>query len=112
MIINIKTFQSSAVISACTWFLLGCSPSVNLEEGANPQGHTAPTAVTVESNKAVLDKRPFQNRSDFDNAIKGLIAKDDSLVIKHQSMSQNVWDMTAYEFIDKEAEKAPSSVNP
>lgn len=112
MIISIKTFQASAVISACSWFLLGCSPSVNLEEGANQQGHTAPTAVTVKSNQAVLDKRPFLNRSDFDNAMKGFIAKEESLVIKHQSMNQNVWDMTAYEFIDKEAEQAPSSVNP
>lgn len=112
MIINIKTFQSSAAISVCTWFLLGCSPSVDLEQGANKDGHTAPTAATIESNKAVLEKRPFQNRSDFDNAMKGLIAKEDSLIIKHQTTSQNVWNMPAYDFINVEAEKAPLSVNP
>lgn len=80
-------------------------------ERADAQGHTAPTDVTVKANNAVLQQRAFSNRDDFDNAIRGFIAKEDNLTIKHHNGS-NVWDMPAYNFIDAKGNNAPSSVNP
>ena len=60
--------------------LSACDNSPALEQGANEQGHTSPSAVTVKANQAMLQARPFANTTDFDNARKGLIAQDDSLI--------------------------------
>lgn len=87
------------------------SASVDFENDADAQGHTAPTNVTIKANKAVLQQRAFSNTDDFDNATKGFIAKEDDLIIKHLN-GKNVWDMPAYDFIDAEGRKAPGSVNP
>jgi alkyl sulfatase BDS1-like metallo-beta-lactamase superfamily hydrolase len=87
------------------------APQVNFEQRSDAQGHTAPTEVTIKANNAVLEQRAFSNRDDFDNAMRGFIAKEDGLIIKHLNGS-NVWDMPAYDFIDAEGKNAPSSVNP
>ena len=89
---------------------LGSEP-VDFEQSADAHGHTAPTEVTVKANNAVLQQRAFSNTNDFDNAKRGLIAKEDDLIIKHLN-GRNIWDMPAYDFIDAEGKSAPSSVNP
>ena len=91
--------------------LAACDSSPDFEQGADAQGHTAPTSVTVQANKAVLEQRPFANRIDFENATKGLIASEDGLTIDHLEGGK-VWDMPAYDFIDAKGENAPASVNP
>lgn len=91
--------------------LSACDHSPALEQGANEQGHTSPSAVTVKANQAMLQARPFANTTDFDNARKGLIARDDSLITQHLKGGE-VWNMPAYDFIDADGENAPASVNP
>ncbi|WP_250656115.1 alkyl/aryl-sulfatase [Alkalimarinus coralli] len=83
------------------------------EEGSNIQGHTTPTSVTTRANHAVLSQRPFSNRSDFEDASRGLIAQDNDLRTK-DSEGNIVWDMSAYNFIDYKGADggAPDSVNP
>ncbi|MCC9662125.1 MULTISPECIES: alkyl sulfatase dimerization domain-containing protein [unclassified Pseudoalteromonas] len=100
-------------ISICllVFNLLGCNQTIDYEAGANSQGHTAPTSATIKANKSMLEKRPFSNQSDFDNARKGLIAQDESLIIK-QLNGDVVWDMNEYKFIDENGENSPDSVNP
>lgn len=78
------------------------------EEGADARGHTAPTAQTAQANTAVLDSLPFADRSDFEDARRGLIASDPELVVKDKT-GEPVWDMPAYAFMEGEA---PASVNP
>ncbi|WP_242634308.1 alkyl/aryl-sulfatase [Marinobacter salicampi] len=78
---------------------------------ANPAGHSAPTASTAKANQQVLDQRPFENRSDFANARRGLVAQDPELVIE-QPGGGEVWNMQSDAFIDSEGENAPASVNP
>ena len=78
---------------------------------ANSAGHSAPTASTGQANQQVLDQRPFDNRDDFENARRGLIAQDPDLVIDHLEGGE-VWNMPDYGFIDDDGENAPASVNP
>lgn len=78
---------------------------------ANSAGHSAPTAITGQANQQVLDQRPFDNRDDFENARRGLIAQDPDLVIDHLEGGE-VWNMPDYGFIDEDGENAPASVNP
>ena len=103
----ITLLASVGLISALT----ACDSNPGFEQGADAQGHTAPTPITIKANKAVLDQRPFSNRTDFENATKGLIASEDGLTIQHLEGGK-VWDMPAYDFIDKNGENAPGSVNP
>lgn len=91
--------------------LVGCEGQVQLEDNANAQGHTTPTAVTVKANEAFLDKRPFTNTQDFINARKGLIAQEPSLVTEHLQQGL-VWNMPEYDFIKADGEQPPASVNP
>jgi len=90
--------------------LCACDSALELEKGSDPQGHTAPSLVTIKANEAVLKSRPFSNTADFDDAIKGLIAKDSNLVVRNKN-GKVVWDMPAYGFIDVEG-SSPASVNP
>ncbi|MBG0796389.1 MBL fold metallo-hydrolase [Methylocystis sp. L43] len=74
---------------------------------------TAPkpaTEATKSANQAVLQSLNFDDREDFDNAARGLIAKPDSLTIKDAS-GRVVWDMESFKsfIVDK---PAPDSVNP
>jgi len=91
--------------------LLACDSNPDWEQNANDNGHTAPTLATANANKAFLDKRPFANKADFENARRGLIAQQENMIVPHMKEG-TVWDMKAYEFIDKNGENAPDSVNP
>ncbi|MBL4796577.1 MAG: MBL fold metallo-hydrolase [Oleispira sp.] len=93
--------------------LSACDKPLEFEQGADAQGHTAPTAVTIKANQAFIDQRPFDNTADFKDAMRGLIAQDESLIIKNADGS-TIWDMPAYDFIDYQGPNgnAPASVNP
>lgn len=90
--------------------LAGCDSGTD-SFAVNSAGHAAPTATTDRANQEVLGQRPFDNRDDFENARRGLIAQDPELVIDHLEGGE-VWNMPAYGFIDKDGEHAPASVNP
>jgi len=90
--------------------IAGCDTGPDSPQ-ANSAGHSAPTASTGQANQQVLDQRPFDNRGDFENARRGLIAQDPDLVIDHLEGGE-VWNMPDYGFIDREGENAPASVNP
>ncbi|WP_405228061.1 alkyl/aryl-sulfatase [Lentisalinibacter sediminis] len=87
----------------------GCSADQEIpySEDADAAGATAPTAATAESNRRVLDARPFDNERDFERARRGLIASVPELRVG--PAERPVWDMSAYEFLE-EAEF--DSINP
>lgn len=91
--------------------ITGCDSGPDSSSRANNAGHSAPTASTAKANQQMLDQRPFNNRGDFENARRGLIAQDPELLIDHPDGGQ-VWNMPGYGFIDSEGESAPASVNP
>ena len=98
-------------IAGMTSVLTACDSKPEFEQNADAQGHTAPSPITLKANKAVIQQRPFANRNDFANATKGLIASADELAIQHLE-GGNIWDMSDFDFIDKNGENAPASVNP
>ena len=89
--------------------LAGCGSGDST--GTSQSGHTGPTETTRAANEAMLDKRPFSNREDFDNARRGLIAQAPDLVVSGAG-GGDIWNMPAYDFIDAEGKNAPASVNP
>ncbi|MES2909527.1 MAG: alkyl sulfatase dimerization domain-containing protein [Pseudomonadota bacterium] len=97
-----------ALSLCCT--LAACGQSTH-EAGADAQGHTAATAATREANAKVLDELDFNDKQDFADAERGLIARDPMLKILRttEDGSSTVWDMPSYDFIKG---AAPDSVNP
>lgn len=67
------------------------------------------TAPTRDANAAVLKELPFADRGDFADARHGFIAALPEGVIAGTG-PRPVWNMKAYDFLDKE--EAPATVNP
>ncbi|MFG0381976.1 alkyl/aryl-sulfatase [Pseudomonas sp. zbq_18] len=78
---------------------------------AEPQPSKAASAATVAANQAVLDRLPFADKRDFEDAQRGFIAKPDSLTIKDAS-GKVVWDLESYKRFIGLDQPAPDSVNP
>jgi len=95
-------------VALSSLFLLSCEKNLPYEPDADGNGHTAPTAATIEANAAMLAELDFSDRQDFEDAARGLIASDPELQVKSAGGGM-VWDLPANEFIDGEA---PDSVNP
>ncbi len=69
------------------------------------------TTDTQKINAAVLQRLPFANQQDFEDARRGFIAPlPDNGVIRNQE-GKPVWDMGGFSFIREDA-AAPETVNP
>ncbi|MES1926028.1 alkyl sulfatase dimerization domain-containing protein [Salinisphaera sp. T31B1] len=106
-----KTGYTVAVIAALA--LSGGLPLARAQPAtqAEPEdgaGQVAATATTRQANAAVAKSLADDDRADFKDAERGLIARDPNLVIA-DSDGHTVWDMTAYDFIEGDA---PDTVNP
>lgn len=88
--------------------LLLCSGLITVPGGlkADPA-----TQTTIDANKAVLEKLPFKDRRDFENAARGLLRKPDTLTIMGAD-GRPVWDLESYKAFIKQDAPAPDSVNP
>jgi alkyl sulfatase BDS1-like metallo-beta-lactamase superfamily hydrolase len=53
---------------------------------------------------------PFEDREDFEDAVRGLVASDPSLVLR-DAAGRTLWDMDSYGFIASDA-SAPETVHP
>jgi alkyl sulfatase BDS1-like metallo-beta-lactamase superfamily hydrolase len=69
------------------------------------------TAATKAANEAVLKDLPFADKSDFDDAQRGFIARPDTLTIKN-AQGNVVWDLEAYKKFIALDKAAPASINP
>ncbi len=76
--------------------------------GVDDNGFSAPSKFTIKANRDVLKALPFEDKTDFEQAHKGFIAKENGLIIKNEK-GKTVWDQTGYSFIDG---AAPPEVNP
>lgn len=94
------------LLGLCTIALVACDKSP--DGSADEFGFTAPTPATSTANADVLKALSFEDRQDFIEAHRGLIAKDESLVVASPELG-TIWDQTAYDFIQG---KSPDSVNP
>jgi alkyl sulfatase BDS1-like metallo-beta-lactamase superfamily hydrolase len=78
---------------------------------AKPIGGKPATAATKAANDAVLKDLPFGDKSDFEDAQRGFIAKPDVLTIKN-AKGDVVWDLEAYKAFVSLDKAAPASINP
>ena len=69
------------------------------------------TAATKAANAAVLQQLPFQNRQDFADAQRGLIATLDPTVVKGAA-GRTAWNLDAYTRFVNLSTPAPDTVNP
>lgn len=78
----------------------------------NLNAETKPaTSYTEKVNNAVYNELDFSDKSEWENATKGLIEAPQTLEIKSADGSTVVWSQKAYDFLD-ESDKAPACVNP
>jgi len=69
------------------------------------------TAATIAEQKKVLDYLPFSDKTDFEDAQRGFIAKPDQLVIKDDK-GRVVWELESYKKYIALDKPAPDSINP
>jgi alkyl sulfatase BDS1-like metallo-beta-lactamase superfamily hydrolase len=69
------------------------------------------TAETQAANQAVLESLPFSDKSDFEDAERGLIARPETLTIKDVT-GKVVWDLQAYKQYIGLDKPSPDTVNP
>lgn len=90
-------------VAAVAVAVAGCGGDPEPSGKANSAGHSAPAASTGKANERVLGERPFDNRQDFADARRGLIAQASELAIGHPG-GGDVWNMADYAFIDNEGD--------
>jgi len=91
------------LVAACS-----SEPEPGKRAAPGTQGNSEPTELTRRANRAVADSLPLEDRADFDAADRGLVAREDRVLIKSDS-GKVIWDTAAYAF---ETGAAPDSVNP
>jgi alkyl sulfatase BDS1-like metallo-beta-lactamase superfamily hydrolase len=69
------------------------------------------TEATKRANAAVQEALPFNDKSDFEDAERGLVAKPDTLTIKDDK-GNVVWDLESYKSYIGLDKAAPDTVNP
>lgn len=90
-------------------WLVACGQSaVPTQADDDADGFSAPTAATIEANRAVAQAMPEDHLDGMDAARRGLIAEADDLVVKRED-GRSIWDIPAYDFVEGEA---PDSVHP
>ncbi|EPN4932372.1 alkyl/aryl-sulfatase [Vibrio fluvialis] len=82
-----------------------------VSSGASAADPKPATQATIDANNAVKQSLPFSDKKDFENAQKGLIAKQDVVTIKNDK-GDVVWDLEQYKQYIKLNNPAPDSVNP
>lgn len=86
------------------------SGSADAQQAASAQSKPA-TEATKAANRSVQQYLSFSDRSDFDDASRGLLAKPDTLTIK-DAKGNVVWDLEQYKQYIRDDKPAPDSVNP
>ena len=102
VIYNMSALFLAMVLTACG------KPQVEVDAGADKQGHSAPSEYTQKANAAVAKALTLDDQQDFEDANRGFIATQEQLVIRNAN-GDPVWNLPAYDFIQGDA---PASVNP
>ena len=104
------TSLSLALLSACGPAGSDTSTTRSSSPAADAMGNTTPSAYTIAAQQQVRDSLPLADRSDFEQAERGLIASPERLqTASLRDDASHVWDRPSYDFIDG---AAPDSVNP
>jgi len=101
---NISSIEQHAIAvdsSACS----SCGKSGNLKMSAKSK---VATRHTIDANQKIYALLDFDDKSEFDNATRGLIAAPEALKIYTED-GKLVWSQEAYGFLEKDA---PDTANP
>lgn len=79
-----------------------------LTTDANPK---SASDATKAANKTLLDTLPFNDKADFEDAKRGLIARPETLTIKNAN-GDVIWDLEQYKTYISDGKAAPDTVNP
>lgn len=106
---NSKRFFSLLCAGALT---LGCCVGASAEDmtqklGLTPAQKTA-TQFTADANAQVYALLDFEDKSEFENATRGLITSPEALEIRNED-GKLIWSQKAYDFLDGDA---PATANP
>jgi len=102
---TLKNFKSKAMLLGISGLLLTCGAADN--DGVAGRDAKA-SQFTIAKNKAVAEQLALDDKRDFEQAKRGLIARDDNLEIKTAD-GEVIWRMNDYDFIQG---AAPDTVNP
>lgn len=106
---NSKRFFSLLCAGALT---LGCCVGASAEDMTQKLGlapaQKAATQFTADANAQVYALLDFEDKSEFENATRGLIASPETLEIRNDE-GKLIWSQKAYDFLDGDA---PSTANP
>lgn len=84
---------------------------LTLSTGAIANDSKPASKATIAANQKVLQTLPFNNKEDFENAQRGLIAVQDTVTVKNEN-GDVVWDLESYKKYISLDKAAPDSVNP
>jgi len=90
--------------------LVALLPLVAHAQSAPPPGKPA-TEATKRANAAMAKQLDFNDKQDFEDAKRGLVARPDTLTIKDAN-GRVVWDMEAFKTFIGDDKPAPDTVNP
>lgn len=114
-----KILGGLAVAGAATTLIAACDDKSGTASGGGGGGGALTTDNSVKgaseatkaANKKVLDTLPFNDRSDFEDAKRGLLSRPDTLTIKNEN-GDVVWDLKQYKGYIADGKPAPDTVNP
>ena len=102
----LATLLTSMLVFSCAYAEQnGLSDELGLTTDAKPA-----SGYTVEVNSSVYSLLDFEDTSEYDNAVRGLIDAPEVLDLKDAD-GKVVWSQAAYSFLN-DYEKAPDTVNP
>jgi alkyl sulfatase BDS1-like metallo-beta-lactamase superfamily hydrolase len=104
---RIHNWQRFLLLAPLYAALLACQGEPT-DATVGDQGNTAATQATIRANASVAKSLDLDDPRDFEDAIRGLIATPDSLLVSLDDGTP-IWNMASYSFIQGEA---PDTVNP
>jgi alkyl sulfatase BDS1-like metallo-beta-lactamase superfamily hydrolase len=108
-VVGAGTIAAASLLSACNDSGGSTSSSEGgLSTDANPK---PASEATKAANQKLVDTLPFNDRADFEDAKRGLIARPETLTIKNPD-GDVVWDLEEYKKYISDDKPAPDTVNP
>lgn len=93
-----QKLYSALLVLVAALGLQACEPKHAYEANADAEGHTQATPATIALNRSFAEALPLDDTADFEDARRGLIAQDPSLIVT-SAEGEDVWNMPAYDFI-------------
>jgi alkyl sulfatase BDS1-like metallo-beta-lactamase superfamily hydrolase len=106
-----RLFPKAARPAAYLASLLALALSLDAGAQQAPVPSKPATEATKAANAQVLKDLPFNDKSDFDDAQRGFIARPETLTIKGDK-GQPVWDLEQYKKFISLDQPAPDTINP